>query len=139
MHEGAVGEMWRDPASARKVLVIDDDLPIRALFDALLTRAGCYVEHAQDGEDGLNKLDGDGEYSVIILDLMMPKLNGLELLDQLSRSKPNVLKKIIVTTGASRSYLDQVDTSRIHALIRKPFDIDVLVSAVLTCGENNGA
>ncbi len=122
----------------RRVLVIDDDAAVRTLFQAVLGRAGCQVEHARDGEDGLNKLELDsGDYSAVILDLMMPSLGGLQLLDHLGRSNPGVLKKIIIATGASRSYVEKVDTSRIHALIRKPFDIDILVEAVLTCGEKS--
>ena len=123
----------------RKVLVIDDDVPIRTLFQALLTREGYDVEQAQDGQDGRSRLAAEDGYSAIILDLMMPNLGGLELLDQLAESNPNVLKKIIVATGAGRSVLEQVDTRKIHALIRKPFDIDVMISAVLTCGEKGNA
>jgi CheY-like chemotaxis protein len=137
MHDVALSE--RTAVNGRKILVIDDDVAIRTLFDALLKRAGCEVDHAEDGDQGRSKLDGDNGYSAIILDLMMPNLNGLELLDHLSRSKPSMLKKIIVTTGASRTYLERVDTKSIHALIRKPFDIDVLLQAVLTCGENGDA
>ena len=143
MHEIARSER-QSPVSPRKVLVIDDDPALSMLFDALLSRVGFEVDHANDGGDGLAMLDGDGNgdgdgYSAIILDLMMPNLGGLELLDHLSKAKPNILKKIIVATGASRAYLEKVDSRNIHALIRKPFDIEELVRAVLTCGENDDA
>ena len=118
----------------RKVLVIDDDAAIRTLFDALLTRHNCQVEHAGDGADGLSKLGNGDDYEVIILDLMMPNLGGLQLLDDLRRANPSLLKKIIVATGASRAYVEKIDPSTVHAVIRKPFDIAQLINAVLTCG-----
>lgn len=118
--------------SAPRVLVIDDDAAVQNLFDALLRRAGCDVDHADNGLTGLEKLDG-GDYAVIIVDLMLPKLGGLELLDQLGRKDPSILKKIIVASGASKNYLNQIDGRRVHAVIRKPFDIDHMVREVLSC------
>lgn len=137
MHDIVRSGSWPGAVSTRRVLVIDDDHAVRTLFDALLSRAGYEVEHALDGEDGLAKINGGDGYAAIILDLMMPNLGGLELLTRLSYSNPNVLKKIIIATGASRAYLEQVDRRSIHALIRKPFDINDLVGAVLTCGEKD--
>jgi hypothetical protein len=44
-----------------------------------------------------------------------------------------------VATAANQGYVARIDASRIHALIRKPFDIDAMLSAVLTCGANDEA
>jgi CheY-like chemotaxis protein len=118
-----------------QVLVIDDDAAVRTLFEALLSRHDCCVHHASDGEDGLAKLNG-GSYDAIILDLMMPKLDGIQLLDIVRKNNPSILKRIVVATGASQAYLGRVNAVEVHAVIRKPFDIDQLIDAVLTCGAN---
>jgi len=65
---------------------------------------------------------------------MMPDVNGLELLDRLGRESPALLRRVIVMTGAAQPLVDEVDTSRIYSLIRKPFDIDDLIAQVRGCG-----
>ena len=76
---------------------------------------------------------------MILLDLMMPDVNGLELLDRLGRDSPTLLRRVIVLTGAAQSLIDEIDLSRIWTLIRKPFDINELVSQVLGCAVTHSA
>lgn len=68
---------------AQKILVIDDDLFIRELYVEILKKAGFGVDSAEDGVEGLEKLK-KGSYSIILLDMTMPKLDGLGLLSALS-------------------------------------------------------
>lgn len=71
----------------QKILVIDDDLYIRELYEEVLKNAGFNVETAIDGEDAINKLKS-GNYSLILLDMMMPKIDGLGVLKSLQQSPP---------------------------------------------------
>ncbi len=119
-----------------RVLVVDDDNALQVLLNVLLTRAGFDVDFAHNGRDGLDKLTGDGErYAVVMLDLILPEVSGIEILDRLRRQKPEVLPRVIVLTSASRGVIDQVDTSRVHSLLRKPFDIHDVIRLTTACAQ----
>src|SRR2546430_16380171 len=68
--------------SGRKILVIDDDLAIRVLLQAVLRRMKFAVELAEDGAVGLEKLRRDGGFDPVLLDLMMPQGNGYEFIEK---------------------------------------------------------
>ena len=121
--------------SSPHVLVIDDDPAIVQLFRALLGRAGFEIDTASDGASAWDLIETNG-YEVIIMDLMMPRVSGFELLDRIAHQKPALLERIIVATGASRRQLSSFDASRVHSLIRKPFDIDDLMSAASRCAQS---
>ena len=122
------------PVSHSSVLVIDDDLALRGLFTTLLGKKGFEVDTAADGRVAFDQIHRHN-YSVILLDLMMPDVNGFELLNRLERDSPALLDKVIVMTGASQRAIQNLDTSRVWGLIRKPFDIDNLVSSTVACAE----
>ncbi|HKS25636.1 MAG TPA: response regulator [Thermoanaerobaculia bacterium] len=122
------------PAGVPNVLVVDDDLALRGLFTTLLTKKGFTVDTATDGRVAYDQLQRH-TYSVILLDLMMPDVNGFELLEQIRRDSPTLLDRVIVMTGASQRSIEALDTSRIWGLIRKPFDIDQLVNSALACSQ----
>jgi DNA-binding response OmpR family regulator len=122
------------PTLNSAVLVVDDDLALRGLFTTLLGKKGFAVDTAADGRIAFDQIHLHN-YSVILLDLMMPDVNGFELLDWLERDSPSLLQKVIVMTGASQRAIQNLDTSRVWGLIRKPFDIDNLVSSTLACAE----
>lgn len=120
------------------MLIVDDDAAIRQLFTTLLRRHGYEVETACDGNEGLLRLRGhEDDYCAVILDLMMPITSGFELLEILEREKPEALQRIIVTTGVSRNDLRNLDSSRVFALIRKPFDIHELLAKVSECSSRS--
>ena len=72
---------------AKRLMVVDDDLYIRELYVEILKGEGYTVESAQNGEEALNKLK-EGGYDLILLDIMMPKLDGLGVMDALSANPP---------------------------------------------------
>jgi DNA-binding response OmpR family regulator len=117
----------------RKVLVIDDDRGLQSLLNVLLTRAGFDVEFADDGRAGLEKINGGNHYAVIMLDLLLPEISGLEILEQLRKDSPGTLARTIVLTSASQGVLRRVDASSIHALVRKPFDIQEMIRVTEAC------
>lgn len=73
----------------KKVMVVDDDLYIRELYEEILKDEGYTVDSASNGEDALNKLKMGG-YDLVLLDIMMPKLDGLGVMDALNRTPPPV-------------------------------------------------
>lgn len=122
------------PVAGRHALVIDDDLALRGLFTTLLGRKGFTVDVAGDGRVAYDQLSRN-TYSVILLDLMMPEVNGFELLERMERDSPSLLDRVIVMTGAAQRQIERVDAQRVFGVIRKPFDIDHLVSAAIACSE----
>jgi CheY-like chemotaxis protein len=122
------------PVDNSAVLVVDDDLALRGLFTTLLGKKGFAVDTAADGRTAFDQIHRHN-YSVILLDLMMPEVDGFELLDRIERDSPSLMQKVIVMTGASQRAIQNLDASRVWGLIRKPFDIDNLVSSTLACAE----
>jgi CheY-like chemotaxis protein len=68
-----------------RVLVVDDDKAIRTLVTTVLTRNGDSVETAQNGEEAIGAIAGK-KFGAIVLDLMMPKLDGFEVIEHLART-----------------------------------------------------
>jgi DNA-binding response OmpR family regulator len=111
---------------------VDDDPGLQGLFLTLLGRDGFAVDCAPDGRVAFEYLKRTS-YSLILLDLMMPDVNGFELLDRIMRESPALLPRVIVMTGASQRVIETLDTSRVWGLIRKPFDIDDLLRSARAC------
>ncbi|MBI2074523.1 MAG: response regulator [Candidatus Levybacteria bacterium] len=72
---------------AQRVLIVDDDQYLRELYEEVLKDAGYAVETAEDGVDGLTKLQ-QGGYDLTLLDVVMPRLDGLGVLTSLSQNPP---------------------------------------------------
>jgi CheY-like chemotaxis protein len=123
------------PVPEVSVLVVDDDQALRGFFTTLLSRKGFCVDCASDGRVAYDQLTHHN-YSVILLDLMMPGVNGFELLERIQRDSPALLDRVIVMTGASQRSIEKLDTSRVWGMIRKPFDIDQLLSTTIACAEH---
>ena len=119
-------------------LVVDDDPGLQGLFLTLLGRDGFAVDCAPDGRVAFEYLKRT-TYSVILLDLMMPDVNGFELLQRLERESPNLLSRVIIMTGVSQRMIESLDTSRLWGLIRKPFDIDDLLRSARACAAGTRA
>jgi len=125
------------PSRRWSALVVDDDPGLQGLFFSLLARNGFAVDSAPNGRQAYEYIRR-GAYSVILLDLMMPDVNGFELLERMHRESPALLPRVIVMTGASQRAIDRVDTTTIWGLIRKPFDIDDLVMSAMACAAGHG-
>jgi DNA-binding response OmpR family regulator len=120
------------------ILVVEDDPAIRRLVVMVLQRRGYQVETAADGIEAVLKL-GIGEYDAIILDLMMPHLDGFDLIDTLAANDPQRLKRIIVTSAASPAVIQsRMRDSKPFDILPKPFDIEDLQRRVRACVEQEG-
>src|SRR3954467_10055735 len=95
-----VAELVEPGSKSCGVLVVEDDPAIRRLVRMVLERDGYTVESASDGVEAGSHL-GLVDYDVIILDLMLPNLDGFAFIDTLSKNAPERLRKIIVTSAAS--------------------------------------
>jgi CheY-like chemotaxis protein len=110
-----------------RILVIDDDAANRFLNALLLTRAGWRVETAADGESGWELLAG-GEFDLVVTDLEMPRLSGLELVRRLRGTGMGL--PVVVVSGALGAIDDeQSDALKLSAVLQKPLRPDELVAA----------
>jgi two-component system, response regulator, stage 0 sporulation protein F len=111
------------------ILVIDDQKPIRALLRAALEGDGHEVLEASNGLLGLERYR-ERAADLIITDLHMPEMNGLELMLELTRSVPNI--KVIVMSGRLErtGELNAAKLLGARQTFQKPFDIRALLDAV---------
>lgn len=72
----------------------------------------------------------DVEYAVIVLDLMMPKLNGFEFLEAFHGTAPKPRSVIFVITAFDDAKVAKLEAGHVHAIIRKPFDVTQLVTMI---------
>ncbi len=104
-----------------RILVVDDEEGIRAMLAEILIADGHVVEQAADGREALERLR-EAEYDLVISDLIMPRLDGPGLYEELCRRDPKMARHLVFITGdtlstAARAFLQQVD----RPAIEKPF------------------
>ncbi|MFO7555483.1 MAG: response regulator, partial [Desulfobacterales bacterium] len=80
-----------------RILVIDDEKMILDLFQIVLSRAGCNVEIASDGQEGIKKFN-NGQFDLVITDILMPGLDGRDVVDHI-RNSDNPCTPIIGMSG----------------------------------------
>lgn len=119
--------------TGRRILVIDDDLAIRVLLQAVLKRMKFTVDLAEDGAAGLDKLQNDGVFDLVLLDLMMPRLNGYEFIEAIGERYPDQRPHIIVFTAAGKRGVDKIPPSAVCNSILKPFDLDTFIEIITEC------
>jgi CheY-like chemotaxis protein len=113
------------------LLLIDDDEAIRTLIHAIFRRNDVVVDSAADGAAALERLRRR-EYDAILLDLMLPGVNGFEVIRDLKSRNPKLLDRTIVLTAASdRTLRDFTDGRLVRRVMRKPFDVGDLMREVL--------
>lgn len=118
--------------SGKKILVIDDDLAIRVLLQAVLKRMKFEVELAEDGAVGLEKIQRNGTFDLVLLDLMMPRLNGYEFIDRIG-AMDGERPHIVVFTAAGRRGVEKIPSDSVCNSILKPFDLDTFIDIIADC------
>ena len=116
-----------------KVLMIDDNVQlIEAVKEYFKSSNSIEISTtANDGVEGINKIENE-IYDVIVLDLIMPKKDGLYVLEQMK--KKNINKKVIVATSYNTTeVIREVSDYGVHYYILKPFDFDDLEKRILDC------
>ena len=111
----------------RRVLVVDDDYDLAQLLRDVLTYENCEVEIASNGMEAMDRLR-TGDYDAVICDLMMPRVDGEALYNDVVRLFPYLADRFLFVTGqASRKAgFSDFATRTGNNLIEKPFDIHEL-------------
>ena len=117
-----------------RVLVIDDDAETRKILTTALTRRPLKVDVAAGGVEAIDLLRLHA-YGVVLLDLMMPDVDGFGVLDALAVAQAEYKPVVLVLTGASRAEIEKLDPQQIHGILRKPFDPLEVAAMVSACAE----
>jgi CheY-like chemotaxis protein len=117
-----------------RVLIVEDDAAIRNMLVAALGREPLTIDSASDGVEGLEKLAA-GPYEVIIVDLMMPRMDGFTLLDALPKIVLPVSPLIFVMTAYDDAALLKLDPRLVHGTIKNPFDVAPIVEMIRDAAE----
>jgi CheY-like chemotaxis protein len=112
----------------KTVLVIEDDPWTRTVTTALLAGEGYAVIEAKNGEEGLAGA-AEHEPDVVLLDLALPTMSGLDVLRELKRTSATAATPVLIVS-AYASLIGEEDRQQAEAVIQKPFDCDELVGWV---------
>lgn len=114
-----------------KVLIVDDAKTIRQQVNFTLKKGGYDVVEAEDGIDGINKLKENRDIALIVSDINMPNLNGLEMVKQINED-PNLPHPpiLILTTEGASEYVAQAKAAGAKGWIIKPFKPESLIEAI---------
>jgi DNA-binding NtrC family response regulator len=113
-------------------LIVDDDDPIRNMLSTIVRHEGIRVDTARDGSEAIDRLDRDG-YSVVVLDLMMPRVDGYAVLQHMRDHQPDLLKCTILATAVPDHDLSKSMKDKVYTVHTKPFDVHQLIADVRHC------
>lgn len=119
---------YQDKLAEARILVLDDEKPIRDLVSNMFKQYGATVETAADGRAGLQVLI-DNDFDVLVVDLRMRKMDGITFLQEALKIWPWLGVVIITGYGGAESYR-KIKSLGVTRLVEKPFGRDELVSNV---------
>lgn len=110
-----------------RVLVVDDEPLMRDILRRMLQTEGYEVEEAEDGFEGLQRYRAVPA-DLVITDLHMPRLSGLDMIKELLHEFPNV--KVIMISGDGDMMRNVVQALGIQETLQKPFEMNAVMAAV---------
>jgi len=115
-----------------RVLVADDDFSIRRLVCTIVKREGLQADCVSDGAEAIEMLQ-ENEYAVVLLDLMMPRVDGFAVIDYLRDHPPAEKPVVLVITAYADQQFRQVDPNIVAGVLRKPFEVADLGTLIRLC------
>jgi two-component system chemotaxis response regulator CheY len=116
---------------AKKVLIVDDSRTVRQQLGIVLTEAGYEVVEATDGLDGAEKIAATSDLAMVICDVNMPRMNGIEMLTFLKQDPRNAnLLVLMLTTEGQPALIARAKAAGARGWIVKPFKPDLLLGTV---------
>ena len=112
----------------KKVLIVDDDAELRSTLSEILKGAGYHIDEASSGKEAIEKIVSK-DFDIALLDLMMPKMNGIETLTELKKITPKT-KVIMITAFATVENAVDAIKKGASDYISKPFRIEELLTTI---------
>ena len=114
------------------VLVVDDEAVTRKVLELRLQSAGFLVESAINASEALQWI-ARRDFDAVMLDLLLPDMNGPEVLEQIRVTKPYMVSKVIVLSALDEVARRNFETPGVCAVLRKPVDHRTLIELVRVC------
>lgn len=114
----------------KRILIVDDDAAIRTLLFTILRRRGLLVDTAKHGGEAIERL-ATCRYAVMLLDLMMPVMNGWQVLENVTAMEAKNRPAVILLTAGTEPRDCNPDI--VVGSVRKPFDLELLYDTVIGC------
>jgi CheY-like chemotaxis protein len=122
-----------NPAPRPRILVVEDDPGIQSLMLAVIRRGGFDVETAANGIEAIAVLSRQ-RFAAVILDLLLPRSSGYDVLEWLDGASPDVLGCVIILSASSPVIVKKHALAhRVYRVMQKPFDIEELLDTVTAC------
>ena len=116
---------------AKKILVVDDSRTVRQQLEGILTEAGYEVVQAADGVEGVESIASHPDLSLVICDVNMPKMNGVEMLAHVKQDPKNAgLQVLMLTTDGQPALVARAKAAGARGWIVKPYKQDLLLATV---------
>ena len=115
-----------------EVLVVEDDAAIRRLLAVTFKHEGLNVTTARDGIEAIEALK-QRHYRVLLLDLMMPRMTGWEVIEWLKQAREQKPQSVIVVSATNRDVIRELEPEVVNAIVFKPFDVNELAGYVKAC------
>jgi len=112
-----------------RALIVDDDEPIRSLLATIVEHQGFAVETAGDGDQAIASIERDG-FDVVLLDLMMPRVDGWAVLRYMQEHHPELVAHTIVATAVPERETVRSIRNPVFRIHQKPFEIERLMDDV---------
>ncbi|HWF11903.1 MAG TPA: response regulator [Bryobacteraceae bacterium] len=114
----------------KRILIVDDDPDIHQFLTVALQPTGCHVETASDGLEGLRRIESS-PWDLVITDVIMPEMNGIELLERTHRVRP-ALPVVVMTVDSSAERIVTAIREHAYAWLQKPFSLQAIRDLVDT-------
>ncbi|MEQ1494352.1 MAG: response regulator [Novosphingobium sp.] len=114
----------------QKILLIDDDDLLCEVLADFLEMSGYGVIRAADGREGLARLDDGAPFDLVLLDLLMPEMDGLRFLGVLSESGRAVPPVLVLSASATASVVEALDFPSVAGIVRKPVQPAALLEKI---------
>ncbi len=115
-----------------RALIVDDDDPIRMMLATIVEQQGFEVDTAKGGAEAIQKIDQE-VYDVVLLDLMMPHVDGYDVLQHMRTAKPELLRSTIVATAVPEREVRRNLRDSIFTIHFKPFELPRLIADIRSC------
>jgi DNA-binding NtrC family response regulator len=124
----AAPSRWLDWRGSGCILVIDDDEAIRTVVSRTVARLGFTSVEASGGQQAVALFESDpGRYALVLLDFMLPGMDGLEILSRLQQIRPDV--RVILMSGLGRQdAVGQFVGQGVAGFLQKPFPLEAMVT-----------
>lgn len=116
----------------KRVLIVDDDDAIRAMLAKVVERIGVEVDTARDGVEAIELLEADG-YSAVLLDLMMPRVDGYGVLSHMMENDPEALSCTIIASAVPQQEVLRRFNVPVYRIHPKPFELSRLLADIRGC------